>query len=296
MGKLVFHKIISYSILVFPAIFIYTAVILLPVLFSLSISFTQWSGFGLPTFSGLTNYVKILSDSIFLHGLRNNVLTVLVSVFGQIPLGFILAYILFRKLVRASDFFKSMIFLPNMISTVVVAILWNQIFSPTGFYTAIMRSALNDPQYVLSVFESKNWAIVPILFVILWMYTGLYMVIFLANMQRINVSTLEAAVIDGATEWQILYTVIIPSMIGVLFVCTVFAISGSFKSFGLIFAMTGGGPAHFTEVVSIYMYNNTFSYYKYGFGSAVSVLIVTISIILILLSNMIKRYFGRRFN
>ena len=285
----------SYALLVGPSVLLYTAVILLPVVFSLSISFTQWSGFGVPAFNGIKNYIKILLDPIFQHGLRNNILIVLVSLLGQIPLGFGLAYLLYRKLVTGRSFFETMIFLPNTISAVVVAILWNQIFSPTGFYTAIMRWVKGDPRYILTIFENKQLAMIPILFVILWMYTGLYLIIFLANLQKINSSTLEAAVIDGASEWQILLKIVVPSMVNVLFVCSIFAISGSFKSFGLIYAMTGGGPAHFTEVVAIYMYNNTFSYYKYGFGSAVSVLIVVLSVGLITLTNAVKKYFDKKY-
>ena len=134
---------------------------------------------------------------------------------------------------------------------------------------------------MLEIFESRTFAIVPILFVILWMYTGIYMVIFLANLQRIDPGVIEAAIIDGAREHQILLQVVLPQMANIVFTTAVFAIAGSLKSFDLIFAMTGGGPAHYTEVIAIYMYFNTFRYYNYGFGSAVSMVIVFLSLGLI---------------
>ena len=146
------------------------------------------------------------------------------------------------------------------------------------------------------MFEDKYLAIIPVLFVILWMYTGSYMIIFIANLQRISPSVIEAAVIDGARESQILFKIIIPSMIGVLFTTFVLAISGSLRSFDLIFAMTGGGPAGYTEVIAIYMYQTTFKYYNYGFGSAVSMAIVALSVGLISIVQKIFGIFEKKFN
>jgi len=283
-------KKLSYAILAGPSLFIYALVIIVPVVVSVVLGFTEWSGFGEPKFVGLENYITMFKDPVFLLDLRNNALIVAISLFGQIPLGFILAYFISRRLVRAGKFFEVMIFLPITISAIVVAILWNRIFSPIGIYTELMRKLLDEPRYILMIFQNRELAFVPILFVILWIYTGLYMIIFLANLQKIPRSSIEAAVIDGATEGQILGRIIVPAMVGVLFTTSVLAISGSLTSFALIYAMTEGGPAHFTEVIAIYMYNNTFSYYKYGFGSAVSVVIVVLSMGLI---GFVRWLFGR---
>ena len=280
----------SYAVLITPTMLIYLAVIIFPIFYSGSLSLTEWSGYAEPVWTGLNNYRTMLSDNIYLFGLRNNMLIVAISVFGQIPLGFILAYILFRKLVRGQSFYESMIFLPITISSIVVAVLWSQMFSSSGLITAIFRIIRNEPRFIFSIFENRNLAIVPILLVILWMHTGTYMVIFLANMQKINPSIFEAAQIDGASESQIMVHIILPSMLNIIFTCSVFAISGSLKAFDLIIAMTGGGPAHFTEVIAIYMYQNTFKYNKYGFGSAVSLSIVFLSLGLI---NILRTLFDK---
>lgn len=274
-------KTIAYWTLVGPAVLVYAAVIVFPIIFSFAAGFTEWSGLGVPEFVGLKNYVRMFSDAVFRLGLRNNMLIVAVSIFGQIPFGFALAYIVYRRMIKGHAFFETMIFLPITISAIVVAKLWNQIFAPAGLFTQLMRMITGDPRYVLEIFESRSFAIVPILFVILWMYTGIYMVIFLANLQRIDPGILEAAVIDGAKEHQILLRVVLPQMTNIVFTTAVFAIAGSLKSFDLVFAMTGGGPAHYTEVIAIYMYLNTFKYYNYGFGSAVSMMIVFLSLGLI---------------
>ncbi|MCG8480464.1 MAG: sugar ABC transporter permease, partial [Spirochaetales bacterium] len=133
------EKINAYVVLVGPAVFIYAAVIVFPIIFSFLAGFTRWSGFGLPEFVGLQNYVRMFTDSVFRLGLRNNLLIVAVSVFGQIPFGFALAYIIYRRMVRGHDFFETMIFLPITIAAVVVAKLWNQIFSPAGIFTQLLR-------------------------------------------------------------------------------------------------------------------------------------------------------------
>ncbi|MFO8042780.1 MAG: sugar ABC transporter permease [Alkalispirochaeta sp.] len=275
------EKKVAYGVLVGPAVLVYASIIIFPILFSLVAGFTQWNGLSTPQFVGLDNYTRMFTDPVFRLGLRNNLLIVAVSVFGQIPFGFALAYIIYRRMVRGHAFFETMIFLPITISAIVVAKLWNQIFSPRGLFTEFVRIISENDRFVLTIFESRTFAILPILFVILWMYTGIYMVIFLANLQRIDPGVIEAAVIDGAREHQILLRVVLPQMVNIVFTTAVFAIAGSLKSFDLIFAMTGGGPAHYTEVIAIYMYLNTFKYYNYGFGSAVSMMIVFLSLGLI---------------
>ena len=288
-------KKLSYTILAVPSVVVYSVVIIFPVVFSFVLGFTQWSGFGAPVFVGLKNYVQMVQDKVFLHGLRNNLLVVGVSVFGQIPFGFVLAYIIYRRLVRGGKFFETMIFLPITVSAIVVAKLWNQIFSPAGLFTAIMRMLKDDPRFVLKIFEDKTFAIVPILVVILWYYTGIYMVIFLANLQKISPSVIEAAIIDGAKEHQMLFRIVLPQMTNIIFTTSVFAIAGSLKSFDLIFAMTGGGPANYTTVIAIFMYMNTFRYYNYGFGSAVSMMIVMFSLGLITTIRAVFRRFEERY-
>jgi raffinose/stachyose/melibiose transport system permease protein len=285
----------SFAALVLPSVLVYLAVIIVPVAVSVGLGFTAWKGFGAPKFVGLANYARMFGDPIFLHSLRNNLLIIAVSVLGQIPLGFILAYILYRRLVRGQTFFEAMIFLPITVSPIVVAVLWNMVLSPVGIGPWLVRAITKNPDFVFTVFEDRSLAIFPVLFVLLWMYTGLYMIMFLASLQRIERSVLEAALIDGASEPLILRRIIFPSMVGLFFTTTVFAISGSLKSFDLIFAMTGGGPARYTEVIAIYMYSNTFVYYNYGFGAAISVVIVLVSVALIALSNGLFRRLEARY-
>ncbi len=289
------EKRLAYTVLVGPAVLIYAAVIVFPILFSFVLGFTRWSGFGTPEWIGIQNYTRMFADSVFRIGLRNNMLIVAVSVFGQIPFGFLLAYIIYRKMVVGSNLFETVIFLPITVSAIVVAKLWNQIFSPAGVVTQLMRIVTDNPRYTFAVFESPQFAIFPILGVVFWYYTGIYMVIFLANLNKISPDVIEASIMDGAKERQILFRVVLPQMTNIVFTTMVFAIAGSLKSFDLIFAMTGGGPARYTEVIAIYMYFNTFRYYNYGYGSAVSMMIVALSLGLITVLLAVVRRVERRY-
>ncbi len=285
------HKKFSYYMLLLPAFLIYISIIIFPIGISFGLSLTKWKHFNLVGFVGLKNYIVILSDPGFLSALWHNIQIMLLSLFGQIPLGIFLAFLLYRKLVKGTRFFEVIIFLPITISSVVVALLWNRIFSPVGIYTGLIRMITDNPDYVVRIFESKAFAMIPILFVLLWMHTSLYMVIFLANMQRLPASMMEAAKMDGAGEFLILRKIIIPALAGVIFTCSIFAISGSLKSFDLVFAMTGGGPVDYTNIMSLYLYKHTFTYNNYGYGSAVSVIIVVLSVGLISLGrNLYSRY------
>ncbi|MCL2084254.1 MAG: sugar ABC transporter permease [Oscillospiraceae bacterium] len=287
----------SYALLVLPAVLIYLAVVAFPTIFSILLSLTNYNGgkiFGNPNikFVGFNSYIWMFTEPTgnFYSSLKNNMYIVAVSVFGQIPLGFILAYILSRKLIkRGTTFFQTMIFLPNVISPIIIGVLFKAFFvSPHSVYMELVR--LIDPE---AVFTIGARPMIPVLIVILWMFTGFYMIIFLANMQRIDPAIIEAARIDGANESTILFNIMLPAMTGVIITCSILAISGSLRTFDLIYAMTMGGPAGQTRVLSLFMYQSAFQgAANYPLANAISTVMVLISIVLIIVTRQMGKIFG----
>jgi raffinose/stachyose/melibiose transport system permease protein len=217
---------------------------------------------------------------------------VAVSVFGQIPLGFLLAYILTRKLIkRGGGFFQTMIFLPNIISPIIIGVLFRVfISSRDSVYMEIVR--IFSPG---AVYKVPSMPMVPVLFVILWMFTGFYMIIFLAHMQRIDPAIIEAARIDGATEGAVLRHIILPAMTSEIVTCAILAISGSLRTFDIIYGMTSGGPAGQTRVLSLYMYESAFLRgANYPLANAISTVMVLISVILIVVVRLVAKLFAEK--
>jgi len=289
------EKRVSYLIFVLPALLIYLFVMAFPTVFSVVLSLTNYSGgkvFGNPRmgFAGFKSYATIFSDPYFYMSLKNNLWVVLMSVFGQIPLGFILAYILSRGLIRGTDFFQTMIYLPNVISAVIIGILFNNFFLTSNSVILEIQRFFN-PAAVFAV--NKN-PMLPVLLVMLWMYTGTYVIIFLANLQKIDTSVIEASKIDGASEAQTLRYIILPALSGVIVTTAILAISGSLKSFDLIFVMTQGGPAHRTSVLALYMYEKAFrGAPNYPVANAISTVMVIISFILIGITRSVEKRFSK---
>jgi raffinose/stachyose/melibiose transport system permease protein len=288
------EQYIAYAVLVIPAVLIYFTVLAFPTVFSVLLSLTNYNGgavFGNPNvrFVGLGSYLSTFKDPYFYLALKNNMLIVCISVFGQIPLGFILAYILSRKLVRGTDFFQTMIYLPNVISSVIIGILFKSFYlNSNSVYMEILKHFNPAAEFTLN-----NHPMVPVLIVMLWMYTGMYVIIFLANIQRIDTSIIEAAKIDGATEAQALRYIILPALSGVIVTSAILAISGSLKSFDLLFVMTQGGPAQRTSVLSLYMYLKAFQGApRYPLANAISTIMVVISFILIGITQTVEKKFG----
>jgi raffinose/stachyose/melibiose transport system permease protein len=285
---------VAYIILAAPAVIIYFCVMAFPTLFSVMLSLTSYNGGSIlgnvrMKFAGFVSYVTIFKDSYFYLALKNNMLIVLVSVFGQIPLGFVLAYILSRKLVRGTDFFQTMIYLPNVISAVIIGILFKSFYqSQDSVYMEIVKFFNPNAEFTVN-----QYPMIPVLVVMLWMYTGMYVIIFLANLQRIDTSIIEASKIDGATEAQAFWHIILPALSGVMVTSAILAISGSLKSFDLLFVMTQGGPAQRTSVLSLYMYNKAFrGSPNYPLANAISTVMVIISFILIGVTRSVEKKFG----
>lgn len=271
-----------------PALLLYSFFVIIPIFWSSYYGFFEWSGLGDATFIGFQNYLEVIQSPIFWRSFKNNLIIVGASVLGQVPIALGLALLL-RKSNMFQRFVRSAVFLPMVISTVVVGLIWGYIFDPElGVINAVLRSVgleswtrawLADP-------EVNMYAVaVPII----WNYIGPYLIIFIAAIQNIPGEIEEAALLDGATGWKKLVYIILPNMWGTIKVVIILCISGSLKAFDQVFVMTGGGPAQSTEILATYMYNNTFLVYRYGFGSAISTMIIILSLILILISQVLMR-------
>ena len=294
---------LSYFLFVAPGLLLYLLIIAYPVLYSLGLSFTDMNPGGRAetgvNFVGLKHYRDMFAHEWFYHALKNNLIVVAISVFGQIPIGLGLAYILYRKLIRGSKGFQNLVFLPQFLSTIVIGILWKRIFSADGPISRMIQWFSGDSQAQFDWMLRPDTVMIPIGIVLIWMYSGFYMIIFLANMQKVDKSILEGAKIDGASELQIFAKIILPLLSGTIIVSSILAIAGSLKGFDLIFAMTTQGlQRNNAMVLPIFMYQVAFQDYsnpvRFAFGAALSNTIVLISVALIVLSNFIGKRLGER--
>ncbi len=277
---------------ILPGFIIYIFIVAYPIFYSILLSFSDYNPNigGKSNFMGLTHYKTMLNDPDFWHAFKNNMIVVAVSVFGQIPIGFILAFILYRKQVKGANFFQSMVFLPQFLSMIVIGIMWRMLFMVDGPIARLMQSFSNDPTKQFTMMLSPNTAMIPV-------GIALIMIIFLANLQKINDSMIEAAKIDGASEPQIFVKIIVPLLAGTILTSSILAIAGSLKGFTLIFAITTEGITRLNaEVLPIFMYRTAFQDYsnpmRFAYGATISNTVVLISILMILLSNFIGKKLG----
>ena len=220
------------------------------------------------------------------RALKNAFLLALLSCCIQLPFALWLALRLSRP-IKGRSAFLSIFFLPVLISTVVIGQLWLKIYNPDyGLLNVFLRSIglekwtqiwLGDKKYALGA------AFVPIL----WQYVGYHMLLMYAGIKGVPVELTEAAMLDGATDAQINRYIIIPYIRPILRVSVIFAITGSLKSFDLIYVLTNGGPSHATEVPSTLMISMLFLRNRYGMGSAIAVMLIVLCFVFALLINVL---------
>ncbi|KRF06539.1 sugar ABC transporter permease [Paenibacillus sp. Soil766] len=263
-----------------PAIIVYALFVFVPVLWSGYYSFFDWKGIGTAKFIGLKNYVEIIHDPIFWTSLKNNLIFLVVAVLGQLPVALILA-ILLHKSNTLQRFIRSAVFVPMVMSSVVIGMIWQYIYHPQIGILNLLLEKLGLESWKLQWLSDPKIAIFALAPPLIWSFVGLYLIIFISAFQNIPGEIHDATQIDGAEGARKLFSVTLPMMWSTVQIAIILCISGSLKSFDLVYVMTKGGPAHATELLATYMYNSTFSSYRYGFGSAISTTIVLISLIFI---------------
>jgi raffinose/stachyose/melibiose transport system permease protein len=264
-----------------PALSLFIFFVVYPIIRSFFYGFYDWNGLSKPVYVGLANFKAVLSDKVFWHAFRNNIFIVVISVFGQIPLGLVLAVLLNDKF-RGAKFFRFIFFMPMILSTVVVGLLWSTILnSQVGIVNNLLKN-IGLGSLAHDWLGEPGLALYSMGFVIIWQFFGLYMIILMAALQNIPKEVFESAELDGAGGLTKLFHITLPMIWSSIMACVVLCIAGGMKTFDLVFTMTQGGPAHATDLMAIYMYNKTFEIYKYGYGSAVSLVIFVLSFALII--------------
>ncbi|MBR1822071.1 MAG: sugar ABC transporter permease [Clostridia bacterium] len=282
----------SYKLNIFlfllPALILFIGVLIAPIILSGYYSLTEWNGLTTPVFIGLSNYKELFtSKSInIMRALKNAMLLAALSTCIQLPFALWLALKLSKK-PRGERAFLSIYFMPVLISTVVIGQLWIKIYNPDYGVLNLFLRAVGLESWTRIWLGDKTTALWAAFVPILWQYVGYHMLLMYAGIKGVPPELNEAAMIDGCTEGQVNRYIIIPYIRPILRVSVIFAVTGSLKSFDLIYVLTNGGPNHATEVPSTLMINLLFLRNRYGMGSTIAVMLIVLCFVFAIIINMI---------
>ena len=248
--------------------------VLIPVSFSLFLSFMRWDGFTAMTFNGIKNFTAVFRDSVFRQAIiqtfRYTVSCVAFTTFASLGLA-----VLLNRELRGRGFFRSAVFFPHVASIVSIAVVWRLLFmkdvGPVNIFLNFIGVA-NPPGW----FSTTRWALPGVIIVSIWKSMGYYMIVYLAALQNIPRELHEAASIDGASSFKSFWYVTVPLLRPATFFVVLMLTIGSFKSFDIIFALTEGGPGNSTTLISNYIYNKAFISFNYGHTSAAAMILFAI--------------------
>ncbi len=260
-----------------PVIIILISIVIFPLIFSLSLSFHEWNVIRGKewTWIGLENYKTIfLYDPYFRSTLKVTFLYLLGTVPLQFALGLAVALILNRITTKIIGFLRTTLIVPTTMTPVVVGIIWRLMYNPD----------LGMLNYFLTLFGFPpiNWvgkpetALPSVMMADIWEWTPFMALILLAGLQALPQDSFEAAIVDGASSWQIFRYITLPLLTPIMMVALLIRIMDSFKTFDLIFVLTQGGPGMSTEVLNYYTYRYGFKFFHMGYASALSWLVLVI--------------------
>ncbi len=241
---------------------------LIPFVYALYISFFKWDGITDKVFVGLDNYLALLKDSGFRIAMKNTLIYTVLNVSTTIVAGLALALAV-HSVKHLKTLFRTTLFLPNMVTISSIVIVWQAFYHPTySPFSMILRTlgVENPPQWI----GDPKWAMLCIIIMSIWLNAGYYMVLFLAALNNIPPHYYEAADIDGAGVWKKFWRITLPMLSPTTFFVVIMAIINSFKVFDQVALLTQGGPGRSTNVLVYYIYQESFTYYRFGSASAMA--------------------------
>ena len=256
-----------------PILIMYCVFFIIPLLMGMKNSLTDWSGTS-PDYSfiGIKNYIDIFQDERFRNALIFNFKYTILLTVGTVIISLIIAIVLNQK-IRGRGFFRSVFFLPAILSLVTVGLIWNELFYRV---IPLIGEATGWGLFESSWLGSPKLAMYAILLVNLWQGCATPIVLLIAGLQSVPQDHYEAAAIDGANAWQRFKSITIPYLIPVLNIVIVTSVKGGLTTFDYIKAMTDGGPMQSTESVGILIYNHAMQEGRFGYSVAESMILFLI--------------------
>nr|WP_229776207.1 sugar ABC transporter permease [Deinococcus ruber] len=247
-----------------------------PVLFGTYLAFTDYNIISPPRFVGLHNFQLLLHDDQFWSGVVNSLKYLLVvPVLQLLSIG--LALLVNRPL-PGIGFFRTAYYVPVVTSFAVVGLIWTWMYQQDGPVTFLLQhlGLMKDPH---SLLNDPGSALYAVMFVTLWKGIGYYMVLYLAGLQGIPKDHEEAAMIDGASRWQVFWHITLPALRPTVLVCSLLSTISAIKVFEEIYVMTQGGPVGSTYTALFFTYSRAFQDFRYGYAAAAGLVIAVISLI-----------------
>ena len=278
----------GFGVFLLPGITAFLLIIIIPFLTNIGISFTKWGGVRPPVWIGLSNYQRLISDSVFWLSFRNNLILLLAMTVIPTIVGLLLATFLFDYITNnfgqgVSSFFRAGFYLPQILPSAVIGIVWAWILQPDWGVVNFVLKGIGLTSLAHDWLGDPSTALFAVMFVLVWFQLGYPIVIFMAALQRVDPELLEAASIDGASWlqkfWYITIHLIRPEILVVVLTTTIYTL----KIFGQVYVLTRGGPGNATSVPSYYAYKQFFETQQVGYGSTVSVAMAVIIILLTIL-------------
>ena len=272
--------------LVAPALLVLAFAVVAPILVSLLISLTDWSGLGQYQMVGVANYLRALNDPVVWRSFLNTLLLLAATLFVQHPLAFLVALMLEKLTPRGSRVLRSIFFIPSILTVVVTTKLWVYAFNPNyGLFSKLFHSlGLEDLSRVAWLADPQT-ALAALIVVMLWQGFGWAILFYYAALMTFPKELREAARMDGASGVQLVWRVMIPYLMPVINSIVIIAIIACLKTMETVFLATGGGPGDRTQFIANYLYQRAFVTNEFGYANSISVVFVVLALGMTVVTN-----------
>lgn len=282
---------LTIAALLLPALLVYVLFVLYPMIRAVWYSLYDWNGLGaMDDFVGWDNFDRILSDTAFQMAVRHNFTLIVLSLAIQLPIALAVA-LLIRDNIPGRAVFRTIFFLPYVLSEVITGVVWVFIYRPQNGLMNNLLGAIWPGYESKALLADPNTVLYAIFAVITWKFFGFHMILYLAGLQNIPAELEDAARVDGASPMRVLRDITLPLLGPTVRVSVFFSVLGSLQFFDLIWIMTKGGPVNASNTMATYMYTHGFTRFQLGYGAAVSLVIFAICFVF---SILYQRFVMRR--
>ena len=281
-GKLTQRKLAPWLFLA-PGLIMFMVYVIIPIFQSVWISFYDWDGLGEARWIGTANYVELMDDDAFYTALKNNVIWLALYMLA-VPAGLFIAIFL-NQTIAGMRLYKSLFFFPFVISQVVVGLMFSWFYAPNfGLFYGLIEWLTGSGVAILADDRYVTYGIIA---AGLWPQIAYVMILYLTGLNNVAPDQVEAARLDGAKGWRMLWYVILPQLRPATFIAVVVTLLGALRSFDLVSIMTAGGPFGSSRVLSYYMFEQALSEYGYRMGYGAAIAVVLFAIMMIFISGFI---------